>query len=58
MPSYCCEYLKKHWGILPEGYRRQVHDDIRHAIEHDMAGADCDARTWREMLQYPVEVDA
>jgi hypothetical protein len=58
MPSYCCEYLKKHWGILPAEYKRQIHNDINHAIEHELAGADCDIRTWKEMLQFPLETTA
>lgn len=47
MPSYCCEYLKKHWDILPYDYKRQIHDDINNAIEHDMAGHACDVSTWK-----------
>lgn len=54
MPSYCCEYLKKHWDILPYDYKRQIHNDINHAIEQDMAGHDCDKSTWKEMLNFPI----
>lgn len=54
MPSYCIKWLKKHWDILPYDYKRQIHSDINHAIEHDMAGADCDIAIWKEMLKFPI----
>jgi hypothetical protein len=54
MPSYCCEYLKKFWELLPFDYKRQIHGDINHAVEHDMAGDKCDIDTWKELLNLPI----
>lgn len=51
----CCEWLTEYWDIIPEGWREQIHSDIRHAIEHDMAGDKCDVESWRMILKLPSE---
>lgn len=42
--------LKAHWGLLNEGTRKQIQDDIRHAIVNDMAGYQCDVERWETLL--------
>lgn len=51
MPSVIADEIKINWDILPEHDKKQIKDDIRHAIKHDMAGMDCDVRTWEKILK-------
>lgn len=51
MSSVCVEWLTKWWDILPEDYKRQIHNDINHAITHNMAGDDCDVAEWKKLLE-------
>ena len=39
------------WDILEEFQKTQIKDDIRHAIKHNMAGMDCDVRSWKKILE-------
>lgn len=45
------EYLIKWWDKMPTGYKEQIHNDIKHAIEHGMAGHDCDVAEWERLLE-------
>ena len=48
------EYLIKWWDKMPTGYKEQIHNDIKHAIEHSMAGHDCDVAEWKKLLELPL----
>lgn len=52
--SDCVELLTEHWKLLPEGYQKQMHGDISHAIEHKMAGDDCDIVEWKKILELKI----
>lgn len=51
MSSVCVEWLTKWWDILPENYKRQIHNDITRAIELKIAGDDCDIAEWKKLLE-------
>jgi hypothetical protein len=51
MSSVCVEWLTKWWGILPEDYKRQIHDDINRAIKLKIAGNECDIIEWKKLLE-------
>lgn len=53
--SDCVEWLTRYWNLLPSGWKRQIHDDIRKAIEQGRAGHDCDLAQWRRVLSLPLE---
>jgi hypothetical protein len=52
MSNVCVEWLIKWWDILPEDYKRQIHDDINHAIKFNMAGHECDVEQWKKLLEF------
>jgi len=54
MSGVCAEWLAKYWNILPYNYKEQVHFDIKHAVEHGLAGSDCDIREWVKLLKLEV----
>lgn len=53
--SECQEWLEEYWDILPVGYQEQVHRDIRHAIECNMAGDPCDVESWKKVLKLKIK---
>lgn len=50
----CADWLSLYWHLMPAGYRRQVHEDIRKAIGSGDAGHDCDIAQWRRVLAMPL----
>jgi hypothetical protein len=50
----CREWLETYWKHMPNQYREQIRDDIRHAIEHDLAGHACDVSEWKRVLDLPI----
>jgi hypothetical protein len=50
--SEVTDWLKIHWDAMAP-WHKQIHDDITHAIEHGIAGDDCDVKSWREILELP-----
>lgn len=48
-----CDELMHNWDELPEFLRKQIKDDIAHAIEHGIAGDDCDIASWNKILGLP-----
>ena len=53
-PSIVVGELRRQWLALNEATRRQIHREIRDAIQYDAAGMDCDVGTWREVLRLPM----
>ena len=51
--SSMSERLIKYWDLLPEFTREQIHIDIRHAIQHQISGDDCDVWEWEKVLALP-----
>lgn len=51
MPSVVVGELIRNWDNLSHSDRKQIQDDIRWAIERDMAGMDCDVREWKKILE-------
>ena len=56
MPGLTREYLEKWWDVIPEGFRKQIHSDITHAIENGLAGHECDIKEWKKVLSLPIEL--
>ena len=54
----CREWLESYWHLMPRGWQEQIHRDIEHAIEHDLAGHACDVEQWRKVLALPVKEEA
>lgn len=51
--SDCADDLKKYWEVMPEGYRKQIVDDIKHYLEHLLEGEHiCDIKTWTKLLAF------
>ena len=55
MPSIIAGYLREDWDKLNGWQQKQIHDDIKHATEHGLAGDDCDVQTWKSILLLKVE---
>jgi len=54
--STCCDDLRKYWDIMPEGYRKQIVDDLDHYFEHSLVYEhDCDIRSWKGLLEFAKE---
>jgi hypothetical protein len=53
--SECCDWLKLYWVKMPEGWQKQIHDDILHAIEKGYVGHQCDINSWSEILKLKVK---
>ena len=51
MPSVIVDEIVLNWDKLTEHDKKQIKDDIKHAIKHDMAGMGCDVRTWEKILK-------
>jgi len=51
MPSVIADELIANWNELSEYDRKQIQEDIRQAIEHGLAGMDCDAIVWKRILE-------
>lgn len=51
MPTVIVCELIRNWDALSSTDREQRQDDIRWAIERDMAGMDCDVREWKKILE-------
>lgn len=51
----CCDWLVKYWDCLPVQWQKQIHEDIKHAIRYDMAGAEMDVDSWSKILELPVD---
>ena len=54
MPSVIVGELIRNWDALSSIDRKQIQDDIRWAVERDMAGMDCDVREWKKILEMEV----
>lgn len=54
--SECHDWLVKYWDIMAI-YHKQIHDDIKHAIEHDIAGDKCDVESWKKILALPAALN-
>lgn len=46
MPLLIAAELEENWKEFELWQQKQIVDDINQAIEHDMAGHDCDKRMW------------
>lgn len=44
------EHLKKHWVNLRPFTQNQIQEEIKTAINQDMAGDNCDIESWTEIL--------
>ena len=51
MPSVMVDELILNWNFLTEFDKKQIQDDIRHAINHNMAGDQCDINEWNKILE-------
>lgn len=51
MPGVVVGVIKDQWLNLSPHDRSQIQGDIRHAIECNMAGDDCDVDVWRKLLE-------
>jgi hypothetical protein len=51
----CVAYLVEHWAELPPRLQRQIHAELRVAIELDQAGDACDVAQWQQVLALPLE---
>jgi len=54
-PSIMVNILKKIWSDLSEGQQHLIQREIQEAIDHDLAGMDCDVRTWEILLRLPLK---
>lgn len=52
--SDCEEWLRTYWHLLPVGYKKQIHGDIKDAIENGRAGDSCDVMSWRKVLELDI----
>src|SRR4051794_25946442 len=52
--SDCADWLTRYWQLMPPAWQKQIHDDIRKAIEQGCAGHDCDVASWRRVLDLPI----
>lgn len=43
--------LVKNWHNISTHDKNQIHDDIKHAIEHSLAGDTCDVAEWTRLLR-------
>lgn len=50
----CAEWLEDYWHIMPEEWRKQIHRDIREAIDNGLAGHQCDVDAWQRVLALPI----
>ena len=50
----CANCLTRYWRIMPEPWKVQIHGEIRKAIEVEHAGAECDVRQWKRVLELPL----
>lgn len=48
------EMLINYWGLLSPGFQRQIHTDIRRALEMGDAGSSCDEYEWSKILELGV----
>lgn len=53
----CADWLNRYWEIMPIAWKKQIHDDIRGAIERSQAGHQCDVSNWECVLALPIEED-
>lgn len=49
-PSIVVDELIKNWDGIHENSQRMIKEEICHAIKHNMAGMDCDVKTWEKVL--------
>jgi hypothetical protein len=52
----CADCLTHFWHVMPERWKRQIHIEIRDAIENGWAGHECDVRQWRRVLGSPAGI--
>lgn len=48
-PSIIKDIINEYKEILSEHDKLQIINDIDHAVEHNMAGMDCDVKTWKSV---------
>jgi len=53
-PSIMVEVIQKNWFDFTDGQRHLIQREIKEAIEHNMAGMDCDIKTWEKLLKLPL----
>ena len=54
LPSIIIDELIINWDCLSEFDKKQIQDDIRHAIAHNMCGWDCDIDGWKRILDLKI----
>ncbi len=50
----CVENLTKYWDLIPDCYKKQMHEDINRAIKLNIAGDRCDIAEWRKILELKI----
>lgn len=50
--SEVADHIVQKWHILPEFYKEQIVKDIEQAIEHNLAGDECDINSWLKVVDH------